>query len=154
MDGLYIKCCSICVCFALLRSETFIIFYFWLPIRYFPSPKSVVYNSYRFLHHFCCFLHCFRAHSQGSPCRLVTFCTHKSQEFFEFSCCYSISNTSCIKTSKMPLSEFGPTFRPICINSRPRSGVKFWILSHLKVVFFLSFERPPWSRPSTRRHQL
>ena len=55
MDGLYRQCCSICVCVALRRSERFIIFYFWLPIRYFPSPKSVLYNSYRLLHHFCCF---------------------------------------------------------------------------------------------------
>ena len=139
MDGLCIQCPSICVSVALLRSEIFSIFYFWLPIRYFPSPKWVLYNSYRLLRHFCCFVTVFEGtfHRQDVTWSLFVSVNHK--RVFELSYCYSILNTSFPKTSKMLLVEFGPTFHPVCINSRPRSGVEFWIWGHLRVVFFLIF---------------
>ena len=154
MDEPCFQSCSICVCHALIRSVTFFIFSFWVSTRKFSSPIWVLYNSHLFLHHFYCFLHCFRGNNFVSRRRLVTFHIHKSQAIFKFPCCSSVLNISWLQTSKMLLVELGASVPPICINSRPRSGVKFWIWVRLNVIFFSLFERVIWSRAVMAPRQL
>ena len=117
----------------------FFSFIFYYRYDIWGPPQWVLYNSYRLLHHFCCFLTVFEGTFHHQDVTWSHFVSVNRNRVFDLSYCYSILNTSCTKTSKMLLVEFGPTFHPVCINSRPRSGVQFWIWAHLRIVFFFDF---------------
>ena len=145
MDGLYRQCCSTCVCVALIGSERFFIFYFWLPIGNFWSPKSALCNSYRFLHHFCC---CCTVFERTFLAHLVAwshFVSINRKRFLDFLAALASRTPRASKPPKCQFLNLELLFVPFALtvghDRVPNSG--FGVISEWS--FFWSFERPPWS---------